>query len=39
MTRIIIACALAFLSVGTAGASEKTDVMAVVHQWVDAFNK
>jgi len=39
MTRIIIACAIAFLIVGTAGASEKTDVMAVIHQWVDAFNK
>jgi ketosteroid isomerase-like protein len=39
MTRIIIACAIAFLSAGTAAASEKTDVMAVVHQMVDGFNK
>ncbi len=39
MTKIIIACALAFLSVGTAGASEKTAVMAVIHQWVDTFNR
>lgn len=39
MTKIIIACALAFMSVGTAGASEKTDVMAVIHRWVDTFNK
>ena len=39
MTRIIIACAAAFLCAGTAAASEKTDVMAVVHQMVDGFNK
>ena len=39
MTRFIIACSIAFLSVGTAGASEKADVMAVVHQMVDGFNK
>lgn len=39
MTRIIIVCAIALLSVGTAGASEKSDVMAVVHQMVDGFNK
>jgi len=39
MTRIIIACSIAFLSAGTAAASEKTDVMAVVHQMVDGFNK
>jgi ketosteroid isomerase-like protein len=39
MTKIIIACALALLSVETAAASEKTAVMSVIHQWVDAFNK
>jgi ketosteroid isomerase-like protein len=39
MTRIIVACAIALLSTGTAGASEKTDVMAVIHQMVDGFNK
>ena len=39
MKRTIITCAIAFLSLGTAGASEKNDVMAVVHQMVDGFNK
>ncbi|MGA3156532.1 MAG: nuclear transport factor 2 family protein [Steroidobacteraceae bacterium] len=39
MTRFIIACSIAFLSGGTAGASEQTEVMAVVHQMVDGFNK
>jgi ketosteroid isomerase-like protein len=39
MTKTIIACALAFMSVGTASASEKTDVMAVIHRWVDTFNR
>lgn len=39
MTKIIIACVLVFLSVGTAGTSEKTDIMTVIHQWVDAFNR
>lgn len=39
MTKIIIACALAFLSVETAGASENTAVLAVLHDWVYAFNK
>jgi ketosteroid isomerase-like protein len=27
------------MCVGTASASEKTDVMAVMHRWVDTFNK
>jgi ketosteroid isomerase-like protein len=39
MTRTIIACAIALLSAGIAGASEKTDVMAVIHQMVDGFNR
>jgi ketosteroid isomerase-like protein len=39
MTRTIIVCAIALLSSGLAGASEKTDVMAVIHQMVDGFNK
>jgi ketosteroid isomerase-like protein len=37
MTKIIIACSIAFLSAGTAGASEKTDIMAVIHQMVDGY--
>jgi ketosteroid isomerase-like protein len=38
MIRTIISCAIALLSAGIAGASEKTDVMAVIHQMVDGFN-
>jgi hypothetical protein len=38
MARIIIACALALLGAATAGASDSTNVMAVVHQMVDGFN-
>jgi ketosteroid isomerase-like protein len=39
MTRIIVACAIVLLGTGISGASEKTDVMAVIHQMVDGFNK
>jgi hypothetical protein len=31
--------AMAVFASGAAGASDKTDAMAVVHKWVDAFNK
>ena len=39
MRRIFIAFAMAALASGTAAASDKTDVMAVVHKWANAFNK
>ena len=39
MYRILAALAVAAFVVGQAAASEKTDVMAVVHQWIDATNK
>jgi ketosteroid isomerase-like protein len=39
MQGITIACAITVLGVGAAGASEKSDVMAIVHQMVDGFNK
>ena len=39
MHKIFIALVLAALSAGPAAGSEKGDVMAVVHQFVDAFNK
>jgi ketosteroid isomerase-like protein len=39
MHKIIIALAVTALVAGPAAASEKSDVMETVHQWVDAFNK
>ncbi len=39
MHKILIALAMVVLAVGLAAASEKTDVMAPVHQFVDGFNK
>ena len=38
MHRIFLALAMAVLASGPVAASEKTDVMAVMHQWVDGFN-
>lgn len=38
MGKILTAVALAALAVGTATASDKTDVLAVINQWVDGFN-
>ena len=39
MQRIFIALSIAVLAAGPAVASEETDVMAPVHQFVDGFNK
>ena len=39
MKKIAAVIALAVFACGAASASDKTDAMAVVHQWVDAFNK
>jgi ketosteroid isomerase-like protein len=39
MHRLIVVFAAGMLVSGWCGASEKTDVMAVVKQWSDAFNK
>jgi hypothetical protein len=39
MQKILIALALVVLAAGTTAASDKTDVMAVVRQFVDGFNK
>lgn len=39
MHKIFIVVAVAVLASASAAASDKQDVMAVVHQWVDAFNR
>jgi hypothetical protein len=39
MKRIATILAIAVLAAGPVAASDKTDVMAVVHQWVDGLNK
>ena len=39
MHKFLIALAIAVLAVRPATASTKTDVMSVVHQWADGFNK
>jgi ketosteroid isomerase-like protein len=39
MHKFLIALAMSVLAVGPAAASTKTDVMSVVHQWADGFNK
>jgi ketosteroid isomerase-like protein len=39
MNKMLMALAIAMLVGGPTTASEKTDVMAVVQQWVDGFNK
>jgi hypothetical protein len=39
MHKVLIALVVAFLAAGSAAASEKTDVMKAVHQFVAGFNK
>ncbi len=39
MRKIIFGLALAAAGIAGAHASDKTDVMSTVHQWVDGFNK
>jgi len=39
MKRLAAVIAVGVFASGTASASERTDAMAVVHMWVDAFNK
>jgi ketosteroid isomerase-like protein len=39
MHKIFIALIVAVLAAGPAAATDKSDVMSVIHQWVDAFNK
>jgi hypothetical protein len=39
MQKLAAVIVLAVLACGAASASDKTDAMAVVHKWVDAFNK
>ncbi len=39
MRAVVIGLALAVLAAGPAVATNKSDVMSVIQQWVDAFNK
>jgi len=39
MHRLFIALAIAVLAAAPASATDKTEVMGVVHLWVDSFNK
>jgi ketosteroid isomerase-like protein len=39
MRKTAAVMAAAVFALGTANASDRTDAMAVVHNWVDAFNK
>jgi ketosteroid isomerase-like protein len=39
MKKVAVVMAVAVFASGAANASDRTDVMAVVHKWVDAFNK
>jgi ketosteroid isomerase-like protein len=39
MHKILVALAVVLLAAGSAAATEKTDVMVPLHQFVDAFNK
>ncbi len=39
MHKLIVVCAAGMLASGWCGASEQSDVMAVMKQWSDAFNK
>ena len=39
MNRILVAFAVVVLAAGPAAATEKTDVMKTLHQFVDGFNK
>jgi ketosteroid isomerase-like protein len=39
MHRLFIALTVAVLAAGPAAATDKADVMALIHHWVDAFNK
>src|ERR1700744_4841083 len=38
MKKLATVIILAVFAVGAANASDKTDVMVIVHKWVDAFN-
>ena len=38
MHKLFFALAVAVLAAGPAAATDKADVMTVVHHWVDAFN-
>lgn len=39
MRKLGLVLTLSLLAFGAASASDKTDAMAVVHKWVDSFNK
>jgi ketosteroid isomerase-like protein len=39
MRKLLLTLAVSALLAGPAAATDKTDVMAVIHQWVDGFNK
>jgi len=39
MHKLFMALAVCWLAAGPAAATDKTDVMSVVHQWVSSFNK
>ena len=39
MNRMLVACALALLAAGPVLASENSEVMAPIHQFIDGFNK
>jgi ketosteroid isomerase-like protein len=39
MLKTVVILSVAAFAAGPVAASDKTDVMAVVHQWVDGFNK
>ena len=39
MHKVFIALTVAVLAAGPAAATDKTDVMSLIHHWVDAFNK
>ena len=39
MQKLAAVIAVAVFASGAASASDKTDAMAVVHKWVDSFNK
>ena len=39
MNKLAAVIAVAVFASGAASASDKTDAMAVVHKWVDSFNK
>jgi ketosteroid isomerase-like protein len=39
MQKLVVVFAVGILTSGWAGASDKSDAVAVINQWVDAFNK